>query len=347
MRNLPVRLGLVAVVLLIPAAAVALPASAETEQTASSSPSPSAAPRTVDGAGSAFTLAVVPDTQHEVFGKDRRLRQRMEWLVRRKDALDLRFVAHVGDLTNWGWLEESQLSVASDGLRPLEQAGIPYSVAVGNHDTRAVGWDGRGGYGGGAYQDNPECPRRFSTEECDSNLLVRHTEEINDVLDADRFGAVRGAYEAGTIDNVYSTFQAGGLDWLVLDLELWPRRSVVAWANDVVSAHPRHNVVVNTHSYLTSRDAIYEGAPYGSTSPAALWKRLISRHRNIVMVLSGHVGTAGTRVDRGVHGNRIVSLRQNFDSLTTNPVRLITVDTQAGELRTRIVAPYTLSLIHI
>ncbi len=48
----------------------------------------------------------------------------------------------------------------------LEDAGMPYSIAVGNHDTRAVGWNGHGGYGGRAYVDNPECLRRFSAAEC-------------------------------------------------------------------------------------------------------------------------------------------------------------------------------------
>ena len=59
------------------------------------------------------------------------------------------------------------------------------------------------------------------------------------------------------------------------------------------------------------------------------------------MVLSGHVGSAGSRVDRGVHGNKVVSLRAAMHSETTNPVRLITVRPHAGELRTRIVAPAT------
>lgn len=314
---------------------------AATSVSAGATTSPAVSAARTAGDGAAFTIAVVPDTQTEVSGSDTRLQNRFAWLVKRREALDLRFVAQVGDFTNWGWLVPQQLKVASDAVRTLERAGIPYSVAVGNHDTRAVGWNGSGGYGGDAYVKNPECVERFSPAECSTRLLVRHTEEINAVLNAERFGAVRGAFEPRKIDNVYSTFRAAGLGWLVLDLELWPRPAVVAWANKVVAAHPDHNVVVNTHSFLTRANTISDKADYGDTAPTALWDSFVSRHPNIVMTLSGHVGRAGMRVDRGKQGNKVVSLLTTFHDPATNPVRLVTVDPRAGELTTRILAPAT------
>jgi hypothetical protein len=293
------------------------------------------------GAGRSFTLAVVPDTQGEVFGSDPRLPNRTNWLVRRAGSLDLRFVVQVGDLTNWGWVDPPQLDKASAGFKILEDAHIPYTVAVGNHDTRAVGWDGHGGYGGSAYIDNPECLRRFTSSECRTQVLVRRTQEINARFPASRFGDVRDEWESGKIDNKYSTFEAGGLDWLVLDLELWPRPEAVAWASQVVRNHPGYNVIVNTHSYLRGDGAIYGGVDYGSTSPKYVWNNLVRKYRNIVMVTCGHVGNARTRVDRGDRGNKIVTMLQNFSRTRTNPVRLVTVDPAAGTLKTRIYAPYT------
>jgi hypothetical protein len=231
---------------------------------------------------------------------------------------------------------------AEEGLRPLEDAGVPYSIAVGNHDTRAVGWNGRGGYGGRFYEDNPECLERFTPEECTSEALLRRTEEINDVFGAERFGAVKAAYEPGKIDNVYSRFRAGGVGWLVLDLELWPRPEVLAWADEVVASHPRHNVVVNTHHYVSANNGLTKNTGYGDTSPRQLWKDFISQHRNIVLVVSGHVkATAATRVDVGVHGNKVVSLLTAFASSKTNPVRLVRLDPARAVLKTRIVAPST------
>jgi len=303
-------------------------------------PAAAASPRRVSEPS--FTLAVVPDTQREVHtAADPRVMDRNRWLINRRAHLDLRFVAQSGDLTDWGWLAPIQLTTASRGFRVLEDAGLPYSIAVGNHDTRAVGWDHNGGYGPAPYILNPECLIRFSPSECRSSVLIRRTREINAVFDASRFGNVQGAFEAGKIDNVYSTFQAEGYTWLVLDLEIWPRPQVVAWANNVVRQHPDANVVVNTHAYLTRRLTPEVSANDGSTSPRDLWRQFISRHENIWLVTCGHAGRAGMRVDRGVGGNKVVTLLTNLTGTGTNPLRLVTVNPGAGVMRTRVLAPST------
>src|SRR6478672_9045476 len=65
------------------------------------------------GDGAPFTMAVIPDTQEEVLAEgDRRLGNRLDWLIRRADPLDLRYVVQVGDLTDWGWLAPGQLTRA-------------------------------------------------------------------------------------------------------------------------------------------------------------------------------------------------------------------------------------------
>ena len=290
-----------------------------------------------------FTFAVVPDTQQEVLNvEDTRFLNRMQWLADHRARFDLRFVLHIGDLTNWGWLVPSQYEIASDAMRPLEQAGIPYTIAIGNHDTRAVGWNGVDGYGGSAYAQNPECKIRFSPEECDTRKLVMHTEEFNAVFPPERFAQVGGTFEPGKSDNLYTTYRAGGRDWLVLVLELWPRAEAVEWAKEVVAAHPDHNVIVNTHSYLTGDTSINQtNGGYGHTSGQYLFDELISQYDNIKLVFSGHTGIAGHRTDVGAHGNVVHSFLQTFHSNTTNPVRLVTVDTRKGSLETSIHGPYT------
>lgn len=333
-------LGIAALALLGLPAATGSPATADdTPEAAGSTSGSRLAPRVAAGT---FTVAVYPDTQTEVVRSgDPRLRNRTDWLVENRGELDLRFVTHVGDLTNWGWLAPSQLSVASQGMQPLEDAGIPYSISVGNHDTSAHGWDGQGGYGGGLYVDNPECLQRFSSAECRTPVLLRRTGAINDTFDAARFGNVKGAYESGKIDNIFSTFSADGLQWLVLNLEHYPRAGVIDWANRVVRDHPSHNVLISTHMYLNGRNGLSHDAHNGDTSPRALWNQLVSRHRNIKIVVSGHVGKAGSRVDRGVDGNKVVALRGCFHSGSTNPLRLLRVDADDDILRTRVVAPFT------
>ncbi|MEU6205529.1 carbohydrate-binding domain-containing protein [Micromonospora musae] len=272
---------------------------------------------------SKFSFAVLPDTQQEVLNSgDTRFRNRTDWLVQNRSALDLRFVASSGDVVNWDTPDHSQYVIARDAMRPIETAGIPYSLAIGNHDTQATGV-------GGSARD-PAHTRE----------LVRDTTVFNQFFTAGQFGAVKGQFEAGKVDNSYSTFEAGGVQWMVLTLELWPRVEAVNWAKSVVAAHPRHNVIVVTHDYIDGNGNIEQSASYGATSPQYLFDNLVKQYANIRFVFSGHVGVAGNRVDTGVHGNKIYTFLQTFHSNTTNPVRLVEVDTAADSLRTWIYAPY-------
>lgn len=49
---------------------------------------------------------------------------------------------------------------------------------------------------------------------------------------------------------------------------------------------------------------------------------------------------AASRTDIGVNGNKILSLLQTFHS-STNPVRIVEVDTRAGTVNSRVYAPAT------
>jgi hypothetical protein len=59
------------------------------------------------------------------------------------------------------------------------------------------------------------------------------------------------------------------------------------------------------------------------------------------MTFSGHVGWATDRVYTGKNGNKIYSFLTTIHSTTTNPVRLLTVNTATGTLKTWIYAPFT------
>ena len=74
----------------------------------------------------------------------------------------------------------------------------------------------------------------------------------------------------------------------------------------MVASHPKHNVIVVTHSYLTveRRDSSDNGG-YGATSPQYLYDNLIKVYPNIKMTFSGHTGAAAYRRDVGVKGNVI------------------------------------------
>lgn len=272
----------------------------------------------------AFSIAVIPDTQQETWSdSDSRFKNRSQWLVDNAEKENLKFVTHAGDVVDWGNAVPEQYTRAKAGLAPLDKK-IPYSLTVGNHDTAAVC---RGG---------SACPGR------DTSVDVRDTAVFNAAFGSARFTSMKGQFEAGKVDNSFSTFEGGGEKWMVLNLELWPRKSAVAWGQSVVASHPDHNVIVATHSYLNADGSIStSNGGYGATSPMYLFDSLIKVYPNIKIVVSGHTGESASRVDTGNSGNKILSLLQCFHSRTTNPVRLIEINASSGTVTHRVYAPYT------
>ncbi len=317
-------------------------AAAPTAPVVTTAPTPSRAPTSAPTppppstrpAETKFSIAVYPDTQMEVINPaDTRYADRAKWLIANKANLNLKFMLSVGDNANWDTPAHEQYQVLSNGDKLLEDAGIPYSLQVGNHDTEATG--GANSNGGSCRQEpanSGKCPNTHANQ--------RDTHTINSYFDAARFGAVSGEFEANKIDNSYSTFAAAGSQWMVLDLELWPRTVAVDWAKMVVASHPNTNIIVATHSYLNSDCTIYgANGGYGDNSPQYLYDNLIKQYANIKMVFSGHVGNACQRTDVGVHGNTIHSFLNAFHSGTTNPIRLVTIDTAADSVSTRVYGP--------
>lgn len=271
-----------------------------------------------------FTIAIYPDTQQEVVIEDaiknKHFLNRSQWLVDNAKNLNLKFVVHTGDVVNWGNEDPKQFDIASEALKPLDKANIPTMLCLGNHDTAAVGV-------GGSAAD-PQ----------NTWIRVRDTDAFNKAFPTSRYPRFV-PFEEGKIDNGFQLISAGGLKWLVMTLELWPRDEVITWANLVISDYSDYNVIIATHSYLTDSGAIYNRADYGSNSPKDLYERLIKQHANIKMVFSGHTGNALVREDTGIYGNKITSFLGAFHSNTRNPVQLMSVDPANDEVSVRFYSP--------
>lgn len=278
-----------------------------------------------DGDGQ-FTIATYPDTQGEVWADSARFIDRSNWLVSQADAIDLRFVMHTGDVVNWDTDTHDQYVVAEAALDPLEDAGIPYQLSIGNHDTLATGI-------GGSARDSKR-----------TREYQRTTTTFNQFWKPSDYTALAGSFEEGKIDNTYSVFEAEGASWLVLNLELWPRVAAVDWAEQVIASHPNDNVIIQTHSFLNGRGDI-DGAgqsltrwSYGDSSPQYVYDRLVAPHANVKVVTSGHVGGAVSKLVATANGNKVAYILQALHS-RSNPVRLSEFDVDAGQISTRVYAP--------
>lgn len=273
-----------------------------------------------------FSIAIIPDTQQEVVTdhaiSNKYFYNRINWLVSNSasDLLDLRFVAHTGDVVNWGNEDEEQFKIAYEAMSLLNKAGIPVIYAIGNHDTAAVT------VGGSAADPKNTKARLRNTEKFNKYFSTNHHDYLI-------------TFEDKKIDNSYYSFTAENAKWLVISLELWPREDVINWAEGVISKNPDHNVIIVTHSYLTSTGDIYQKSDYGHCSPQVLYDRIISRYANIKFVFSGHTGKALHRVDYGVNGNKIVSILGCFHSNQSNPVQILEIDTLLQSINIRTYSP--------
>lgn len=270
-----------------------------------------------------FTIPVLPDTQREINSKPEMFTSQMEWLAAHKDSLNIPIVLHVGDLVDFD--NHDHYKRASEGFAILDRAKVPYAITLGNHDTEAVGE-----FSGSAAPGNV-------------NANLRKTTKFNSYFPVSRFKLQKDRFENGKSDNAIYTFKAGGLKWLVITLEFCARQEPVTWANQMIAKYPRHNVIILTHFHLTSKGEIAPtNAGYGNLTVQSVYDQLISKHSNVLMVLSGHVGTSAYRIDLGEKGNRIYQLLQDYqgEDLGGGYIRLLEIDPKAKTISAKMYSPY-------
>lgn len=134
-------------------------------------------------------------------------------------------------------------------------------------------------------------------------------------------GESDGYYDESDVCNTYRLLTVGEVNYLILALDFGPNDAVLEWAGRVCEQYADRRVIVVTHGYLNrggkllikGRDDIPDGgmAYHGAINGGVeIWEKFVSQHRNIVLLLCGHVGENGTEhsVRVGKHGNRVVEL---------------------------------------
>ena len=69
---------------------------------------------------------------------------------------------------------------------------------------------------------------------------------------------------------------------------------------------------------------------------------MIKKHKNILMVLSGHVDSSAWRTDTGEQGNTIYQILQDYQTTDSGGgyIRLLEVDTDKGTMSARMYSPF-------
>ena len=254
---------------------------------------------------SAFRIVALPDTQYYQGKRASLFSAQTQWIAKNRDALNIKFVVHEGDITDGN--QAPQWQNAQNAMRILDGV-VPYSVCLGNHDM-----------GTGA---NPADTR-------DTTLFNQYF-PLSHYSKMSTFGGVYPA-EPTRYDNNFHTFNAGGVDWLVLLLEFGPRNEVLTWADGVIASHPKHRVIIVTHDYLYSNETRQstnekwdphsygvKSQPGGVNDGDEMWRKLVRKYSNISFVINGHVlnDGQGRLVSIGDNGNKVYQMLADYQMLT-------------------------------
>lgn len=237
-----------------------------------------------------FSIIVLPDTQIYSKVHPEILIEQTKWIKEQKDNLNIACVVQEGDITDGNtekeWDNAVQAMHILDGI-------LPYCMVMGNHDY---------GAGGPAARNSTLFNKYFGTQ--------RFRKES-------WYG---GNFGDGN-ENAYYTIRAGGMDFLIVCLEFGPRNEVLEWANKVINDHGNYRTIIATHCYTYSDDTrVGDGDKWNphtykcSNDGEEMWEKLVKKHSNIFLVLSGHIlnDGLGRLTSTGNHGNKVHQILSNY-----------------------------------
>jgi hypothetical protein len=225
-----------------------------------------------------FTIILLPDTQFyscdALCGSNSAIFEaQTRWIVSNREGLNIVYVAHAGDIVNNPTYQE-QFIRASAAMALLEDPGttslpqgIPYGVLRGNHDQDST-YDYYNKY--------------FGVSRFDGRSY---------------YG---GSYNGTDNNNNYGFFSAGGMDFIVLNLEYNPSTAVLDWAKTLLRTYNNRRAIVVSHSILNV------GYPAPFMSEGQKIYDALKGNPNLFLMLCGHMHGEGRRVD--VYNSRTVNI---------------------------------------
>ncbi|PST83948.1 hypothetical protein C7T94_04175 [Pedobacter yulinensis] len=250
-----------------------------------------------------FTVVVLPDTQNYIqnlrrIANRQMFREQVDWIVANRRSRNIVYVTQLGDLSQSinmakGGHEETTARAISEErfracdtiMRPLDAAGIPYGIAVGNHDQFPLAGDASG-----------------------SSTALFHKWFVNQGGTRSRFDGkpwFGGTREAGNYDDHYDRFRAGGKAWIVIYLEFDDDQvnntaddeARNGWALQLLKKYADHTAIVVTHNAGKLKQKAF-------SKQGQLIYDALKDQPNLVMLLGGHIANLNGdvnyfRTDRG------------------------------------------------
>lgn len=248
-----------------------------------------------------FTIIVLPDTQNYADVRDKlaqkkwnipdqraRFYEQTQWINDNRQELNIKMVAHVGDIVQFDHPEEWK--IADTAFQTIEHS-VPYILSLGNHDMGCEISPGT------AHSRETKMNNYFPPSRFKDNKLYKYGGNLDN-----------------RSDNYFLTFEGAGMNFIILSLEFKPRNEALEWASKIISSHPNHQCIIVTHGYLMGNGKRYAKIGYDieGNSGEEIWEKLVSQYKNIFMVLSGHTEPNTRLTSEGIHGNQVHQLLSDF-----------------------------------
>lgn len=181
------------------------------------------------------SFVIIPDVHlaYGLYGQPHTWNNQVAWIVANHTAYNIQGVFSVGDINAQGsWTTSAwQGSTGSGGFKAIDALGIPWGIAVGNHDNEAGETQG-------------ESSRIFTQ----FNASIGYSR----ISGKPWFGGYWSGDPYDQKTNFYETFTepTTGRKFLVLFFEIFPRPEALTWAADIINAHETYEVLVITHGYM-------------------------------------------------------------------------------------------------
>ncbi|RIK65961.1 MAG: hypothetical protein DCC65_10990 [Planctomycetota bacterium] len=298
---------------------------------------------TTGGAGQDFTIIALPDTQFYSQDYPATYLAQTQWIRDNRVARNIVFVTELGDCVNTAnvaqqWVNaDAAFDILEDPFTTGLLDGIPYGIAVGNHDQ------------------NPGGSARSGSDE---NAT---TTDYNATFPRSRFEG-RGYFGdnyplpgfADSMDNHYELFSVSGMDFIIFHLE-WDcadgsmgcvsagqahptRQAVIDWMDNLLTTvYPNRRAIITSHFLLQP-----SGNPPAFSNQGQAVYNAIQDNPNVFMTLCGHLDQANRRRDEPQPGHVIHSMISDYQTRQLGGngwLRILTFKPQLDQIEVRTYSP--------
>ena len=255
---------------------------------------------TGSGTGEDFTVIAIPDTQNLVTSSAgaAKFNTLTQWIVTNKDADNIAFTTHLGDIVNSSSSSESQY--ADTAMDILDAGNVAYSVGPGNHDLLS-----------GSLYSTYFGSSRFSGK-----------------------SYYQGYYTGGSDNyNNYSFFSAGGMDFMIINLQYSAGSGALEWADGLLKTYSDKRAIVVQHDMLNTSNTWVNQTTYNS----------LKDNPNLFLMLCGHMHTssdgAGYVEGTGESGQAIHVIMTDYQDFSNGYVKILEFQPSDNEIVVRTYSP--------